>query len=78
MTTATATNEKLTAALAYAEKLGWAVLPLHSVNADGTCTCGNPECDNRIGMLHITYRFFSERDNELSALCGRYHLGFKR
>ena len=64
MTTATATNEKHTAALAYAE-LGWAVLPLHSVNADGTCTCGNPECDS-IGKHPRTKHGFHEatRDQE--------------
>ena len=44
MSSATATNEKLTTALAYAEKRGWAVLPLHSVNAAGTCTCGTAPC----------------------------------
>lgn len=31
------------AALAYAERFGWAVLPLHSTK-DGRCTCGNPGC----------------------------------
>jgi uncharacterized protein YdaU (DUF1376 family) len=36
-------NGLLSAALSYAER-GWHVLPLHSVNADGSCTCGKPEC----------------------------------
>ena len=31
------------AAMAYAERLGWAVLPLHSVK-DGRCTCGRSGC----------------------------------
>ena len=65
MTTAMVTNEKLTAALAYAKRLTWAVLPLHSVNADGTCTCGNPECDS-IGKHPRTKHGFHEatRDQE--------------
>ena len=46
MTTAMVTNEKLTAALAYAKRLTWAVLPLHSVNDDGSCTCGKPDCSS--------------------------------
>lgn len=33
-------NETLEAALSYAGR-GWRVIPLHSVRADGTCTCGN-------------------------------------
>jgi putative DNA primase/helicase len=33
----------LTAALEYAER-GWPVLPLHSPNGDGGCSCGNSEC----------------------------------
>lgn len=31
------------AALTYA-RFGWAVLPLHSINKDGRCTCGRSEC----------------------------------
>ncbi len=68
MTTATATNEKLTAALAYAEKLGWAVLPLHSVNAEGTCTCGNPECDNSIGKHPRTKNGHLEATKDLDQI----------
>ena len=65
MTTAMVTNEKLTAALAYAKRLTWAVLPLHSVNADGTCTCRKPECDS-IGKHPRTKHGFHEatRDQE--------------
>ena len=34
-------QSKLEYALAYAA-IGWAVLPLHSINADGRCSCGKP------------------------------------
>ena len=27
---------------------------------------------------HINYRFFKERDEDLQALCGHCHMGFKR
>ncbi len=30
-------------ALRYAER-GWRVFPLHSVDEEGRCTCGEPEC----------------------------------
>lgn len=33
----------LKAALAYAQKLKWAVLPLHTVK-NGQCSCGRPDC----------------------------------
>ncbi|QBS38740.1 DNA primase (plasmid) [Thermaerobacter sp. FW80] len=33
------------AALFYAERLGWAVFPVHSIRG-GRCTCGNPSCDS--------------------------------
>ncbi len=33
------------AALHYA-RLGWAVLPIHSINEDGTCTCRRPDCSS--------------------------------
>jgi len=32
-------------AMHYAAKLGWAVIPLHSVKT-GKCTCGNPRCSS--------------------------------
>jgi hypothetical protein len=67
MSAATATNEKLTAALAYAEKLGWAVLPLHSVNADGTCTCRKPECDS-IGKHPCTKNGHLEATKDLDRI----------
>ena len=35
----------LTAALAYAAR-GWAVLPLHAVDAAGRCTCGKTDCSS--------------------------------
>lgn len=38
-------NEMLTAALWYAQKKGWAVIPLHSIK-NGACTCGKRNCDN--------------------------------
>ena len=34
------------AALAYA-RLGWAVIPLHHVLADGACSCGSPKCTSQ-------------------------------
>lgn len=30
----------------YAEKLGWAVFPLHSINQRGFCTCGKENCSS--------------------------------
>ena len=33
------------AALAYAEKFGWAVFPCHSADANARCSCGNLACD---------------------------------
>ena len=36
-------NKMLTAALDYAAR-GWLVLPLHSIRADGCCTCGKSDC----------------------------------
>ena len=36
-------NELLKAALAYAER-GWRVLPLHTVDEVGRCSCGNHKC----------------------------------
>jgi len=32
------------AALAYAERYGWPVLPLHSIGLAGSCTCGRADC----------------------------------
>jgi Bifunctional DNA primase/polymerase, N-terminal/Primase C terminal 1 (PriCT-1) len=37
----------LEAALSYAEKNCWKVLPLHSIRPGGECTCGNDECDRK-------------------------------
>ena len=37
-------SKRLKAALDY-EKLGWSIIPLHSIESDGRCTCGEPECD---------------------------------
>ena len=36
----------LPAALAYAQKLGWSVIPLHSIK-DGHCTCPKAACKNQ-------------------------------
>ncbi|MHB1255100.1 MAG: bifunctional DNA primase/polymerase [Dethiobacteraceae bacterium] len=36
-------NKTERAALAYASRFGWAVLPLHSIR-DGACTCGKSDC----------------------------------
>lgn len=44
MTTATLTN--IDYALNYALEWGWAVMPLHSIAADGVCTCGDASCKN--------------------------------
>ncbi len=38
------TDPNLAAALEYARR-GWHVFPLHSIRADGTCSCGRPDCD---------------------------------
>lgn len=39
------TSVNMRAALAYAQKLGWAVVPLHSI-VNGRCSCGNLDCKN--------------------------------
>jgi hypothetical protein len=38
-------NELLDAALRFASK-DWLVLPLHSIENDGGCTCGRLECSS--------------------------------
>lgn len=38
-------NEIRKDALTYAERFGWAVLPLHSIQ-DGRCSCGKPDCSS--------------------------------
>jgi hypothetical protein len=44
MTTGTASFTKLDFALNYATEWQWAVLPLHSIAADGFCSCGEAAC----------------------------------
>jgi len=38
-------EELVAAAIRYAE-MGWLVLPLHSVNTEGACSCGNLNCEH--------------------------------
>ena len=38
-------NDRLRAALWYASKRGWHVLPLHTPQPEGSCSCGDPDCD---------------------------------
>ena len=38
-------TQPLNAALEYARR-GWPVLPLHTMNGDGRCTCGRADCDS--------------------------------
>lgn len=33
-------------ALFYAKKMGWPIIPLHSIDSDGKCTCGNKKCSS--------------------------------
>jgi len=46
-------ENKLEAALYYAEVLGWKIFPCHTVNEDGNCSCGNLECTNEGKHPHI-------------------------
>lgn len=39
------------AALAYVE-IGWLLIPLYEILADGTCACGDPECDPKYWGKH--------------------------
>ena len=39
-------NDLIQAALGYAAR-GWRVVPVHTVNDDGSCSCGNPHCTNQ-------------------------------
>ena len=36
-------NDVLNAAISYAKR-GWQVFPLHGIDSDGNCTCGNSKC----------------------------------
>jgi len=40
-------SKMLRAALTYAQRLSWAVIPLHEQNADGTCSCGKADCTSQ-------------------------------
>ena len=42
--------DMLAAALKYAEKLEWPVVPLHTPQPDGTCSCRKAECVERNGV----------------------------
>lgn len=42
--TVQAVPDPLRAALAYAQRLGWAVIPVHGIRDDGCCTCGRADC----------------------------------
>ena len=52
-------NELVSAALAYV-KQGWAITPLHWIEPDGSCSCGNPwrdpEHDHKQGGKHPLMR----------------------
>lgn len=40
-------DEILNHALLYAGRFGWHVFPVHGIQADGSCTCGNAACDRQ-------------------------------
>lgn len=46
-------DNKLKAALYYAEKLHWKIFPCHTVDKEGNCSCGNPKCTSQGKHPHI-------------------------
>src|ERR1700726_4487587 len=55
------------AALAYADLFGWPVLPLHSVDAHGQCTCWEPDCDSSAKHPRTTHGL-SEASTDLDVI----------
>ena len=47
------------AALAYAQRLGWPVFPIHWITEAGSCSCSHPECDSP-GKHPLTAQTFKE------------------
>ncbi len=50
-------------ALSYASDLNFSVFPVHGVNPDGTCTCGNKSCTN-IGKHPATRNGLKDASND--------------
>ncbi len=59
-------EEVLFQAKAYAAK-GWHVIPLYSVNEDGTCTCGDSKCTD-IGKHPTTRRGLKDGSRDLAQI----------
>lgn len=62
-----ANNRMLRAALAYAERLNWAVIPLHTIQSDGTCGCGKANCTSP-GKHPITTHGVSEATKDIEKI----------
>jgi hypothetical protein len=58
------------AALAYAERFGWAVLPVHSIK-DGRCTCGKPDCSSP-GKHPLTRNGVRDASKDPATIAGWY------
>ena len=48
----------------YAQRQEWSVFPCHTVNSDGICSCGNPECDSP-GKHPLTQHGFKDGVNPI-------------